>query len=197
MSAQDAEAAVDLDESAPLALEGGEVGLDQVGEEPLAFWVVGAGGRGLEAVGVPAPGRREVAPGFIDLGATVELVEEAIVAEGLAVLAGVVEELLVGVEGRDGGVGMVGFEPADVGVEDLVFQTRRGEHVHGQLEELLAADPREGVAQLVELAASPGCRVVGQHEVEDGHEVALAGAEGAVEVGGLAAAGGERTVDDG
>ena len=58
--------------------------------------------------------------------------------------------------------------------------------MHGELEEFLVSDPVKLELQRVQLAPFPWGFVVRQHQVEEGHEMALAGAEGPVQIGRLA-----------
>ena len=93
------------------------------------------------------------------------------------------------------------MHPTDVGEvspEHTVFDGLLADKVVRHEEELLRAD--QGVVLLNhhgEVVDRSGLRMVLQERVEDGHEVALAGTERAVEVGRLAAAVVESTLDEG
>ena len=83
------------------------------------------------------------------------------------------------------------MEPADVldvAAEDGRLHVSRADHVVRHEQELLALDPAVLDADRRQPSVRAGPGVVLQEQVQHGHEVALARAEAAVQVGGLAVA---------
>jgi hypothetical protein len=156
--------------------------------------VAGRGGhRGLEPGGVPGDGL--LAPLGVGRGGA-EQAEELLVADVLAVAAGVLEEVVGQVDARPGGLGVVLADVVGIAAQDGRLHAPGVDHVIRDEQELLAADPvlldADGLKALV--GAGPG--VVLEEQIEDGHEVGLARAETAEELGGLAAPGVEGRLDE-
>ena len=80
--------------------------------------------------------------------------------------------------------------------QDGAFHVPRADHVVGHQEEFLSAGPAVPGDHAGQLWDGAGLRVVRQQEVEHRHEVALARAEAAMQVSGLAAAGLDRLLDE-
>ena len=92
------------------------------------------------------------------------------------------------------------MEPADVvdvAAQDRRFHAPGVDHVIRDEEEPLAADPLVLDARPLQTLVPPGAGVVLEEEVQHGHEVALARAEAAVQVGGPAALRLDRGLDEG
>ena len=168
--------------------------LDQVADELAAQVVAGrGGGRGLELLGRPRLG--PLAPLRV-AAAGAEQGEELLVAEVLAVAAGVLEQVLGEEDPRPGGLGVELADVVGVAAEDRRLHAPGVDHVVGDEQEPLPLDPVVLDAGPLQALVGPGPGVVLQQQVEHGHEVALARAEAAVEVGGLAVAGVEGRLDE-
>ncbi|MGK5446048.1 hypothetical protein [Streptomyces radiopugnans] len=123
--------------------------------------------------------------------------EPGVVAEELPLPARVGEQRVGAVDGRERVAGVEFADGVDVAAQQRRVQVGGADEVVGHHQEPAAAQPvlvpGDGLGQ-ARLAL--GGRVVVEHRVEDGQEVALARAEGAVEVGGVGVAGGDGGPDD-
>ena len=153
----------------------------QVADEPTPILVAGRfGERGVQRRGVPGG-----APLVI---ATRKLGDELLVAVPGPQLARVGEQLVVSVDDRQRGAGVKLADMGDVAAEDRGVQRLGVGHVVGHEQELPAPQPRVVLGDHVgEALLAAGLRVAAQDRVQHGHEVALAGPERSVEVGGTGA----------
>ena len=151
----------------------------------------------FKAIGVP--GCADVAPAVAcGVSGVVENGEEGPIAHLLTEVLGVVEESFGEVDTGDGGVGMDSADEFDVASEDAGFHVALGDHVVRHEEDFFALDP--GVVfgdDFGEFWEGAGFGVALEDEVKDGHEVAFAAAEAAVEVGGFAGGAFDRAFDEG
>ena len=166
--------------------------VDEGGDQPAAL--LGSGRRAerrLEARGVPP--RRQIAPagggsggardGLVDAG------EERLVADLLAQPPRVVEEPRATVDARRGRVGVQLGDPRCIAAQHRRIEARLADHVIGREQEAPAGEPvAVPCNDAFETLGGGGLRVLLQQQVEHRHEVALAAAEAAVQVGCLARA---------
>ena len=159
------------------------VGTGQVGDQALLVCGAGGGGAGsLVLLQTPAAGSEQGAERVVAGAVPTERGEEQLVAHASSEVLGVPQQ---GVRLVDGGQRRVGVKGADlphVPVEEHLLHGAAVEEVERQRQEVLALEL--GVVagdDLLQVAVGAGVRVVAQQGVEHGHEVRLAGAEGAGE----------------
>ena len=121
--------------------------------------------------------------------ALVQLREEGLVAHALAQLARILEQALGQVEAGHRRVGVQLAHELGVLAEDGRLHVPRADHVVRHQQELAAMRPAVARHDIGQFGDRARLGVAGQQQVEHRHEVALAGAETAVQVGRLAAAG--------
>lgn len=174
---------------------GGEERADEVSGQTAAILVVRVGGAGMvEGFGVPPS--CEVAEALKAARAS-ECGEELDVTEAGAELRGVGEQLLVGEDGGQRGVGVESGHMADVAAQHARLHRRLADEVVRDEQDVATAELAVVLDQdRRELRLGTGRRVVLQQQVQHGHEMGLAGAEGAVEIGALGAAVGDRGGDE-
>ena len=178
-----------------------------VGREELADQVAHQAGalqpfgrlqhRGLKADRRPAG--RQRAPATSAALALVELGEKGGVAELAAHRLGVPEQALGQVKARHRCVRVQLAHMLGVVAQDGRLHVALADHVVGHHQELAAAGPAVACCQphhrVGQFRYRPGLGVAGQQQVEHRHEVRLARAKRAVQVGRLAAVGGHRLLD--
>ena len=184
--ADDRQAFVELDVGGLVGADGTRVALERADEEiadqPPALRAVLRLGEGpVEAGRVPAGG----AP-LLRLGVgRREKPDELVVTYLLAELGGVRDQAVVTVDGRERGARVLLGDVGHVAAEDGRVEGLRVGEVVGHQEELAASEPAVMLGHDVgEALLAAGVGVALQDGVEHRHEVRLAGAEGAVEVGG-------------
>ena len=151
----------------------------EVADEPSALLAVRRlAERHLQRRGVPVRGAPLVVAGR-------ELGDELLVARALPQFPRVRDELVVA---EDRGERLAGVQPgdvADVAAEDRRVEGLRVGKVVGDEQESPVLQPSIVLCHDVsEALLAPGVRVAGQDGIQHGHEVALAGTERAVQVGG-------------
>ncbi|EXI81303.1 MAG: hypothetical protein AW10_01317 [Candidatus Accumulibacter appositus] len=207
VAADDAQAVVERHEGLAAALgdigDGREVAADQVADQAHA--VVPARRlehRGFEARRIPAaaqltPAAVSAAAVVVGIRPRVQIPEESLVAEAIAHAHRVFKKALRQVEARDRRLRMALAHELGVAAEDRRLHAARADHVirHEQEPALLrpAVVLSDDVGQLGHRARR---HVVVEQQVEHGHEVALARAETAVQVRGLAGAALDRLLDE-
>ena len=174
--------------------------VDEGGDEPAALLgPCRRAERGLEVRGVPP--RRQVAPaggappggcgGFVHAG------EERLVADLRPQPPRVVEEPGAAVDARRGRAGVQLGDPRGVAPQHRRLEARLADHMIGREQEAPAGEPLAVPRDdAFETLGGAGLRVLLQQQVEHGHEVALAAAEAAVQVGRLAGARRQRALDE-
>ncbi|MFO0756700.1 MAG: hypothetical protein U0359_09425 [Byssovorax sp.] len=189
VAGEDGEAVVEVDELAAVVGKGAEAGPDEGVEEVFPEARVGGGGGILEAGHRPALGRADLAPGRVVGRAGVHGGKEAVFAELGEHAAGVVEELFVGEDAGEAGVGVELADSIEVAAEDGAFEVAGvADEVKSELEEAGLAGKGVLLAEAVEVGDAPGMLAAFEEEGEQGHEVGLAAAEAAMKEGGAAAA---------
>lgn len=202
MLAHDAETIVERHEGFTAALGHGRIGGeepgDQVADQAHALFPAwGFQHRRLEACRIPSA--TEVAPAAVATSCPigVELFEKLWIAELLAEPHGVLEETVGEIKPRHRRLGVMVSYEVGVLAEDRGLHVQVADHVVGDQQEPLALRPcvmpRDHVRQLGDGA---GPDVARKQEVQNGHEVALAGAEAAVQIRGFAATGLHRLLDE-
>ena len=158
--------------------------------------LVGAGRRlqgEIEAGGIPVP--LHVAP--IPPGPAVESLEKGRVAEGRAQSQGIVEQPLGAVHPGNSRLRVQGPHPLHIAPEHRRLHAHLADHVVRDQQEALPLQP--GVVpghHLRQPLLGLGGRMLLQQEVQHRHEVALARAEAAMQIGRLAAVGLHRPLDE-
>jgi hypothetical protein len=137
----------------------------------------------------PPPPPPPVAP-FVQLG------EEGPVTHLRAQVAGILEQAFGQVEAGHRRVGVLLAHEVGVLAEDGRLHVARADHVVRHQQELAPFGPAVARHHVGQLWRGAGLRVAGQQQVQHRHEVALARAETAVQVGRLAAAGLHRLLDE-
>jgi hypothetical protein len=126
----------------------------------------------------------------------IQAIEEGAVAHPVPQMPGVVEPLLRQEDAGDGGLGVGAVDEIDVAAEDAALHAVGPDQVVGHQQELFPLQP---VVVLGDdagpLGEAAGLRVARQDQVPHGHEVRLAAAETAVEVGRLAGAAADGIAD--
>ena len=169
---------------------------DQVAHQAGPFLVARRRCHGcLETGRVPAGG--DGAPAAAAGLVLVQLLEEPLIAHVLAQALGVLEQALGQVHARNRGLGVQ--LPHIVGVlpQDALLHAAAADHVERHQQELLALRP--GVVlghDAGQFRDRPRLGVVPQQQVQHRHEVALAAAEAAVQVAGLARVGIDGALDE-
>ena len=181
---------------------GGEEARDQVADEPHALLPArGLQHRRLEALRIPAAAEiaptAGVTPARLGAGALVELREEALVTELLAQALSVLEQALGQIEARDRRLRVRAPHEVRVLPEDRGLHVAAADHVVGHEQELAALRPGVVLGHHVrQLGDRAGLHVAREQQVQHRHEMALAGAEAAVQIGRLAAVGLDGLADE-
>jgi len=169
--------------------EAGHESRDDRPAEPPAVRVAGDRGAGL-VVGLRRPGRSQLAPALLRTAAAIDAVEpleELLVAEVSTEQFRLLEQRLVRVHAWERCVGVGMPKVRDVAAEDTLLHRLGADHVQRHKLEALASQSVVVLADRArELGDAARAGVALEQQVQDGHEVALARAEAAVEVGGLA-----------
>lgn len=154
----------------------------------------------VEADAIPHAFAGDLAPLVVgrgvDVRACIHRAEEVVFAHGRERLGGVLKQLLVRKDRGDRRVGMVLVEVLEIRGIDRPLEAVLAEHVELKLQRPPLTDEAVLRPQVMQLGSLPCDVVVGEQERQQGHEVRLARAEAAVQVGALRAAVPKRTVHE-
>ncbi len=175
---------------------GGEDLANQIANQPLPFHTLGWFEHGgLE--GFRVPGAFQLAPSVVARAALVQRGKEGVVALAGAHLPRVLEQRLAEVEAGHRRIGMDAADMLGIAAEHRALHVARADHVEGHHQEAAPMYPAiVPIHDRGELGDRAGALVAGEQQVQHRHEVALARAEGAMEVAGGAFLPLDRTLDE-
>ena len=176
---------------------GGEKPRDQVADQARSFFSIRRLQHG-RFEGHRVPTAVQGSPTTVAAAATafVQLGEKRVIAHALTHLTSVLEQALRQVEAGNWRLRVLLAHVFGVLPQDGRFHVPRADHVIRHQQELPAIRPPMAGDHVGQLRRRACLRVAGQQQVQHRHEVALAGAETAMQIGRLAAAGLHRLLDE-